>query len=289
MRSIRHAYVGVLAGLFLVALCALPAAASAGASYAAMGDSYTSAPGVQPPSATAPPQCGQSEVNYPHLVAKALNLTLTDVSCGGAKTEDFTMEQFPGVTPPQFDALTPTTEVVSVGMGGNDHNLFATTLRVCTETDAGQPNVGAPCREKLEGFVTKTFEENVEPQEQALREIKEKSPMATVFVVGYPEVTPAKGYCPEAIPWTSGDLKWFHNQVQKRGNTLIKQGAKRNHAIFVDTFGPSKGHNLCEPVGTRWIEPLIGSLTKVPVHPNAAGEEADARDVERSMLKHGVG
>lgn len=51
---------------------------------------------------------------------------------------------------------------------------------------------------------------------------------------------------------------------------------------------PSEGHNLCRPVGTRWIEPLLGSLTGVPVHPNAIGEENDAFDVERAMLTHGV-
>jgi hypothetical protein len=56
----------------------------------------------------------------------------------------------------------------------------------------------------------------------------------------------------------------------------------------VDTFKASEGHNACQPVGTRWIEPLIGSLTGVPVHPNAAGEENDAFDVQRVMLNSGV-
>jgi hypothetical protein len=281
----RHLYTGLLA----VALCALLPATASAVSYVAMGDSYTSGPGVPPASATAPPQCGQSEANYPHLVAKALGLTLTDVSCGGAKTEDFTVEQFPGVTPPQFNALMPTTEVVSLGMGGNDNNVFGTTLTVCTEADAANPaQKGAPCKEKLEGFVTESFEKEKAPQEQALREIKEKSPMAKVFVVGYPEVMPAKGFCPTAIPWTAGDLKWFHSKVSMRGNKLLKEGAKANGAIFVEALKPSKGHNLCEPVGTRWIEPLIKPLLGVPVHPNAAGEENTAFDVERVMLNNGV-
>src|SRR5262249_14803215 len=151
---------------------------------------------------TAPPQCGQSEVNYPHLTAGALGLSLTDVSCGGAKTEDFTMAQFPN-QPPQFDALTPTTEVVTVGMGGNDHNLFATLLGACTRLDAGQPNVGAPCKEHEEELVRTTFEEDKGPAEEALREIHVLSPKAKVFVVGYPDITPAHGYCPTAMPWTT--------------------------------------------------------------------------------------
>ena len=283
----------MFAGMMLLAVAGLLAALApsvanaAGASYVAMGDSYTSAPGVLPVSPTAPAGCGQSEVNYPHLVAAALGLSLTDVSCGGAKTEDFTIEQLPG-QPPQFDALTPTTEVVTVGMGGNDHNLFATLLGECTALDSGKPNVGAPCKEHEEEFVQKTFEEDKGPAEDALREIHVLSPNAKVFVIGYPDITPAHGYCPSAIPWTTGDLRWFRNRVQKVGNKMLREGARANGAIFVNTFPPSVGHDLCQEVGTRWIEPLIGSLTGVPVHPNALGEEHDAIDVEKVMMHHGV-
>jgi hypothetical protein len=280
----------MFAGLMLLAVAALLAALApsvahaAGASYVAMGDSYTSAPGVLPVSPTAPPECGQSAVNYPHLVAAALGLSLTDVSCGGADTEDFTMEQFPGV-PPQFDALTPTTEVVTVGMGGNDHDLFGTLVGECTRLDFGQPNRGAPCKEAEEEFVQKTFAEDKGPAEEALREIHVLSPKAKVFVVGYPDITPTHGFCPEAMPWTTGDMRWFRNKVQQVGNRQLRAGARANGATFVDTFPPSIGHDVCQPVGTRWIEPLIGSLTGVPVHPNAMGQEHDAFDVEKAMKK----
>jgi len=280
------------AGVVLIAMAAvlsaaLPAAASAsGASYVAMGDSYTAGPGILPYSPTAPPECGQSTANYPHLVAAALNLSLTDVSCGGAKTENFTVAQFPD-QPPQFDALGPSTEVVTIGMGGNDHDLFGTLVEGCTEADYFAGNVGAPCKHFYAKFVREVQAEDLGPAEQALREVHEISPRAKVFVVGYPEITPTEGYCPTAIPWTTTDLKWFHS-VETRGNGLLKKEAQANGAVFVNTFKPSKGHNACEPVGVRWIEPLFGSLTGVPVHPNATGEENDAYDVEQAMLTHGV-
>jgi hypothetical protein len=41
-------------------------------------------------------------------------------------------------------------------------------------------------------------------------------------------------------------------------------------------------------VGTRWIEPLFGSLTGVPVHPNLLGQQHDAQDVELAMRLTGV-
>jgi hypothetical protein len=136
--------------------------------------------------------------------------------------------------------------------------------------------------------VTKTFEANTPAQEAALAEIHVLSPKAKVFVVGYPEITPVSGYCPTAIPWTTGDLRWFNLDVQRRGNANLRREAIANGATYVDTFTLSMGHNACEPVGVRWIEPLFGSLTGVAVHPNAKGQQADAFDVGLTMLLHGV-
>lgn len=284
----RHKLGGLAAGLVVAALCGvLPAAAAAsGVSYVAMGDSYTSAPGVLPYVPTAPPYCARSELNYPHLVASALKLSLTDVSCGGAKTEDLTISQLPG-QPPQFEALSKSTEVVSLGIGGDNRNLNHTVIAGCTQIALTEPGKGT-CESKYEGFVTKTFKEDQAPYEAALAKIHKLSPKAKVFVVGYPDIAPAHGSCPTAIPWSEGDLKWYRNQVERRGNADIKRWAKARGAIFVNTFGPSEGHDICQPVGTRWIEPLFGSLTGVPLHPNALGEENLAVELERAMLNHGV-
>src|SRR5664279_291798 len=272
----------------------LPSVANANSvSYVALGDSYTAGPGITPYSPTAFPGCAQSTANYPHLVASALHFSLTDVSCSGAKTIDFTTEQFPTFTPPQFNALTAKTNVVSLGMGGNDFNLFGTLLEKCTIIDyysgylATHGNVGAPCQEALEPLVQSDLNGDVAPSNEALAQIRALSPKAKVFVVGYPEITPLNGFCPAAIPWTTGDLKWV-SAVGQQGNALKKAGAIANHDTFVNTFTPSIGHNACEPVGKRWIEPLIGSLTGVAVHPNATGQKVDAIDVGLSMLLHGV-
>jgi hypothetical protein len=287
--TIRRVVMAFTLAIGLLA-AALPAAANANSkpmSYVAMGDSYTAGPGITPASPTAPPECAQSLNNYPHLVASALNLSLTDVSCSGAKTENFTVSQFPGV-PPQFAALSPSTEVVTIGMGGNDNNLFGTLVGTCTALDIGKPNEGAPCREAEEGFVTKTYEETKPKQEQALREVHKLAPKAKVYVVAYPEITPINGYCPTAIPWTTEDLRWFHFQVQARGNANLALEALKNNAIYTETFFQSFGHNACEEVGKRWIEPLFGSLTGVAVHPNLLGQEHDAQDVKWLMLFTGV-
>jgi hypothetical protein len=270
-----------------------PAVANAaGESYVAMGDSYTAGPGILPyTTATAPLGCGQSERNYPHLVASALGLSLTDRSCGGAATDNFENEQvlgFPPNNPPQFNALSASTQVVTVSMGGNDGDLFGTLVEDCTGLDFGQPNVGAPCKEHLEGFVKAVRAFYVPLEEAALAKIHVLAPNAKVFVVGYPDITPAQGYCPSMLPWTTGDMKWFRNDVQIPGNETLKREAQNTGAVYVNTFANSIGHDLCERPGVRWIEPLIGSLTGVAVHPNAMGEEQDALQVEKVMVQNGV-
>ena len=34
----------------------------------------------------------------------------------------------------------------------------------------------------------------------------------------------------------------------------------------------SEGHDACQPIGTRWIEPVLQGTNPVVVHPNALGE-----------------
>jgi len=281
---LRRAF-GAVAVFAAVALAA-PAAAAANPSYVALGDSYTSGPGIVPYAEGAPEECGQSSLNYPHLTAAALHLALTDVSCGGAKTEDFNVAQGPH-QPPQFDALSASTQVVSVGMGGNDQNLFGTLVQDCTIIDYNRPNEGAPCRSALHKFISESLAKDKPEWAQGLRELHEHAPNAKVFMVGYPDIAPAEGYCPAALPWTTEDLAWGR-KVGMKLNALMNKTAREGGATYVDTFKSSEGHNACEPIGTRWIEPLFGSLTGVPVHPNELGEQNDAYRLMQAMLRAGV-
>src|SRR5690349_7332942 len=102
-------------------LAALAVAGPAGAAtplrYVAMGDSYSAASGNVPPDPTAPPQCLRSTVNYPHLIASRLTASLTDVTCGGAETKDYTSSQYSGVAP-QLNAVQSSTQLITMTIGG---------------------------------------------------------------------------------------------------------------------------------------------------------------------------
>ncbi len=273
------------AGLSLAAAavcCATVPASAAAGTYVALGDSYTSGPLITPASATAPAVCLQSAVNYPHLTARALGLSLTDVSCAGASVSDLAQSQYPGVAP-QFGALSASDSVVTLGIGGNDNEDFITAVAGCAAIDVTDPlNIGAPCKAAFGSYFAANIAADGPNIGAAVQRIRALAPNARVYVVGYPDILPQSGNCWTQMPLTSGDVTYL-NGVEHDLNTMLGQEAAANGAAFVDTFGPSIGHDLCKPESVRWIEPLVPASSAAFVHPNAAGEAAMAGMVEAAV------
>src|SRR5262245_31053508 len=94
---------------------------AAGNGYVALGDSYTAGPLI-PNQSLNPLGCLRSTNDYAAVAARALGLSLRDVSCSGATTSHMANPQnvTPGPNPPQFDGLRSDTAVVTLGIGGND-------------------------------------------------------------------------------------------------------------------------------------------------------------------------
>lgn len=277
--------------LVVLVAVVLPAPLSASAAdrppgYVALGDSYTAAPGVLPMAPGAPLECLRSSVNYPHLTAAALDLTLTDRSCSGAATANMTTPQYPGVAP-QFGALTPTTSVVSIGIGGNDNQLFLTSLIFCNAIDAlNFFGAGAPCHSLFGDLFVNEANNDGPVVGQALAAIHLRSPNAKVFVVGYPDDLPQSGSCYPQLLLTTGDVA-FLNNLEMAINAMLQAAATANGATFVDTFAASIGHDACKAVGTRWVEPLIAETDGFLAHPNATGEKEDAHALESALRAAG--
>jgi hypothetical protein len=274
--------VALVAAVALFGAAPLSTARAAPLSYVSLGDSYTSAPAVLPPAPNAPLDCLQSAVNYPHLVAAALGLTLSDRSCSGATTADMTSPQYPD-QPPQFNALKPTTGVVTVGIGGNDDQLFISALVACSTTDALDVlNLGTPCKSLFGSYFLNHVNADGPVVGQAIGTIHTRSPAAKVFVIGYPEILPQRGNCYPQLTLTTGDVAYL-NQLEMALNAMLQREATAHGATFVDTFAASVGHDACQAEGTRWVEPIVPGTDAFPVHPNARGEAADALAVESAL------
>ena len=102
--------------------------------YVALGDSYSAGPLI-PAQRRDPTGCFRSTNNYPAFLAGYLDVTTyRDVACSGARVRDFAKRQTPALgakVPPQLAALSATTDLVTVGIGGNDFGLFGSLTTAC--------------------------------------------------------------------------------------------------------------------------------------------------------------
>ena len=249
--------------------------------YVALGDSYSSGAGILPQVAGAPATCSRSRLNYSEVIARTTRpASYTDVTCSGARTADFFTSQAPGVAP-QLDAVSKRTRLVTMTIGGNDEGVFSASFFGCAVVTASTGDVtGNPCEQKYGTTFTDLIKHQTYPNlVKALSEVRANAPRATVVILGYPQILPPQGSlaCTKLTGIAVGDVPWLVNQA-KVANDVVRRAAAKTGARFVDTYTPSAGHDACSGVGTRWMEPLNGSINAYPVHPNSVGEAAMARE-----------
>jgi len=250
--------------------------------YVALGDSYSAASGVLPPDPTAPPSCLRSLLNYPHVIAAATGARLTDVTCGGADTTDYAGSQYPGVAP-QLDAVPPDTQLVTMTIGGNDSNVFISSIVECGAAGAATLGQGSPCKDRYGSSFEDTIRDTTYPSlVRALQAVRAKAPGARVAILGYPWILPATGGCFDRMPVAEGDVPYLRG-VQATLNDAVRRAARATGATYVDMNRVSEGHDACQPIGVRWIEPVLQGTNAVVVHPNALGEQQMAAQTMRVL------
>ncbi len=263
--------------VLVVAVGQSPSAGAAGHEhYVAMGDSYTAGPGI-PNQLLDPLGCWRSDRNYSHLVAAARASVLRDVSCSGATTANLRAPHpvAGGPNPPQLHALQPGVGIVTLQIGGNDIG-FSEILQRCL---ALVP-LGTPCRDFYTGGGSDELSRRIAATAPkvgaAIAESRRRSPNARVFILGYPAILPeAQPGCWPIIPITPGDAPYLREK-QKELNAMLATQAAASGATYVDVYGPSLGHDACQPPGVRWVEPVVPLSPAAPVHPNALGMQAMA-------------
>jgi lysophospholipase L1-like esterase len=245
----------------------------------ALGDSYTSGPLIP---SQVDLNCTRSDHNYPSLVSATIHsASFTDVSCGGATTNDIlnpgTGELGQGV-PAQVAAVTTDAALVSVGIGGNDIS-FTDIISTCAEDSISNP-LGSPCKNEFTAGGTDQLRARIAataPKVAAvLNAVHAAAPGARVIVVGYTAILPDSGLgCWPVVPISYGDVSYLRG-VEKALNSMLAGTAAANNATYVDVYTPSIGHDACKGSGTRWTEGLIPGTSAAPFHPNATGERGMA-------------
>ena len=259
--------------------------------YVALGDSYTSGPGLpaqlgpqtNPP---APAACQRSSDNYPTIVAKSLGVAVDDVSCLGASTKDLDASQGSGI-PAQLSALGPSTSLVSLGIGGNDLGFSSVVANCAAVTPWGATKVGWSCRSH---YTVNGVDELVSLVHQVgdrvaalLTDVRSRAPQARVFVIGYPDIVPASGRgCWPMLPFSSPDLDYVRSIEADLNDTLSSDASAAGDG-YVNMATPSADHNACTSATSRWVEPIVPSPGTFPLHPSAVGMAGMARVLEGAI------
>lgn len=274
----------VFAAAVLALVLALPAAGAAASPlrYVALGDSYSAASGVLPPDPTAPPECLRSILNYPHVIAGSTGAQLTDVTCGAADTNDYFESQYEGVAP-QLDAVRRGTQLVTMTIGGNDSNVFIETVLTCGSLGVLSLGQGSPCKDRYGSSFEDTIRNTTYPSlVRALQAVRAKAPRARVAILGYPWIMPPSVGCFDKMPIASGDVPYVYG-IQATLNDAVRRAAAATGATYVNLNAVSEGHDACQPIGVRWVEPVLQGTNAVIVHPNALGEREMAAQTMRVL------
>lgn len=237
-------------GLVSALTLAVPAHA-AGGSYVALGDSYSSGTGTRT-YINDGTSCQRSVYAYPSLDAAALGLSLTFRACSGATVAD--------VTNTQLSALTPSTNFVTISVGGNDAG-FADVL-----TECALPGWMSNCNGAIDD--AQYIINYVLPSRLSslYGSIRAKAPNAKVIVVGYPRIF--MGEDCNAFTWFSPSEQSRLNYTADLLNSRTYSAARARGFTFVNPTSRFIGHAVCNDV--EWINGLSYPISE-SYHPNVAG------------------
>ena len=173
----------------------------------------------------------------------------------------------------QVPALSADTDLVTIGIGGNDFGLFSTILRSCLSFGSGEPT-GKACTDALSAQVDKIGPDVEASTGAALDAVIAAAPAAEVLVVGYPALLPETGTCPAVAPFADGDYPLLVTIIRSLSDALEAAAASRDLA-FVDVYTASAGHDVCSD--DPWINGAnIAPDGTIPFHPLAEEQSAVA-------------
>jgi lysophospholipase L1-like esterase len=272
---------GLAAGLVFSLVLFLPVAGATaassgalppGAQYVALGSSYAAGFGIQPQEPGAG-SCGRSEIDYPHLVATKLHLQLDDVSCGGAVTAN-ALATPQGSAPPQVDAVTSQTRLVTMTIGGNDVDYISTAI-ACGQAVSTCTTTANPTRIDAE------FQVLPRSLTDLIQAIRAKAPSAIIVLVAYPRLVPPTA-CP-ALHYTPAATRLVGSMGQRLEQVFVTV-ARMDSVRFADPYVVGAAHGPCATGTNQWVAGLVPS-NGFEYHPTAAGHQEMARLVEQVLAR----
>ena len=236
-------------------IAASPAAkAAAAVNYVALGDSYSSGVGAGDYISSSG-SCDRSSLAYPEQWADAHSFaSFVSVACSGATTAD--------VLSSQVSALSASTTLVSITIGGNDAG-FSSVMETCVLESTSS------CLKALtaaQAFVTDELPARLDA---TLATIKDDAPKAKIVVLGYPDLydLTKSGSC---IGLSTTDRTAL-NQGADELDSALATAANAAHDTFADVRSKFAGHEICD--SSSWLHSVDIFSISSSYHPTAAGQE----------------
>jgi lysophospholipase L1-like esterase len=228
-------------------------AAAVSGEYVALGDSFASGVGAFPYLA-ASGACKQSTDSYPRSWARVNSgVTLKDKTCSGATIAD--------VRSKQLSALSKSTKLVTITVGGNDSDFTQTVTTCLTGTDDA-------CIEAAFGSAWASTLLVPDKLETLYNDIKKKAPNARIIVMGYPNLIDEGIRSCGAITPSATKRKWL-NYAANQSAEGIKTAAAKAGVTFVDVRAAFKDHQACS--ATPWINGVDLNRYSEIFHPDRTG------------------
>lgn len=249
MRLVRTLSGAALA--FAATLALVTPAQAAGAHYVALGDSYSSGTGTGTYYSDSG-SCKRSQYAYPALwAASRAPASFKFVACSGARTGD--------VLNNQISAVTSTTTLVSISIGGNDAG-FSDVITTCT---LGTDSTCANRVNQAKAYATGTLPgllDNVYAQ------IRNRAPSARVVVLGYPRLYKVPGTCSVGL---SDTKRAAINSAADTLHQVISARAAAKSFVYRDLRAAFTGHEICS--SDWWLNSLSWPVEE-SYHPNRNGQ-----------------
>jgi len=226
-----------------------PAMAATSVHYVALGDSYSSGVGAGDESGS----CDLSPNAYGPLWASANSpASFTFDACSGATTST--------VVSGQLSALSASTTLVSITIGGNDVG-FSSIMETCIlESTSSCESAVA----KAEQYATTTLPGSLAA---LFADIKADAPNAKVVVLDYPD------FYDTSVSLCIGLSSADHSALDAGINDLdgVLQTAAGNAGFyFADVRSAFAGHELCDNAG--WLNSVSIFDIHTSYHPTATGQ-----------------
>jgi hypothetical protein len=208
--------------------------------------------------------------------AKGYNLRAF-VACSGATSD----EVYTGMNgePGQIESLSLDTNVVTLTSGGNDVG-FGDFAAACVTSDC---SVGSPAYTTILNKIDTYLQDNLE---LLYSHIHTASPMSSVYVLGYPYVTPPFGtLCDSAIGLSDSEEQAARDVADKLNiavEAAVQTAGPSFHFVNPNSgLGLFGGHEIC--TSDPYFFGLNITNRAYSFHPNAEGQAAYAQTLEYAI------